>query len=93
MTTVPHSLMEPEQPPFKRPKIMNTPPAEIDERDDQAFPLLGRNITNQTALVTGNERALTASWERLVHQLREEVDAVTQAGPDIIPVIDFEDLR
>ncbi|KAF3764336.1 hypothetical protein M406DRAFT_339962 [Cryphonectria parasitica EP155] len=44
-------------------------------------------------LLLGNEAALTRSWERLLHQLREEVKIVTEGGPKgNIPTIEFEDL-
>lgn len=90
---MPHALAESEQSPAKRPKMMNTPPAEADETGQDASSRLETRTKIKADIVSDNEPALTASWERLLCQLREEVDAVTQAGADIIPVIDFEDLR
>lgn len=90
---MPHSLTEFKQSPSKRPRIMNTPPAEADEMYEEASSLPGRPGKTQADSVLGKERALIESWERLLHHLRQEVDAVAQAGSDIVPVIDFQDLR
>lgn len=78
---------------------MNTPPAEADEAHELASPPPERDTPERhidrtlADLIPGNQEALTASWERLLHQLREETETVKRAGSDIIPGIDFEHLR
>lgn len=86
-TTLPYAIDRPEAYPYKRLRIMNTPP-----EDDELFPLK-RFARPEPDLVSGHEDAITASWARLLRQLREEVKVVADAGSDIIPTIDFEDLR
>lgn len=86
-STFPHALAGPEEHPYKRPRIMNTPP------DDELLPPPRRLAKAESDLIPENEAAITASWGRLLQQLREEVKVVTDAGSDIIPTIDFEDLR
>lgn len=96
-STLTHSLEESEQSPAtpaKRFRIMNTPPAEPHEAYQGVFPLRGSHARPRLDTVPDNNReALAASWERLLLQLREEVNLVTQAGSDIIPSIHFGDLR
>lgn len=68
---------------------MNTPP-----EDDVMSLSRGSDKTRARAdLFLGKETALTASWERLLQQLRKEVRAVTQSGSSIVPTIEFADLR
>ncbi|CAN8101464.1 unnamed protein product [Discula destructiva] len=71
---------------------MNTPPADTDETNEEASPLHGSFANIKPGLVSGEEDVLLASWERLLIELRVEVDAVTQPGAETIPVIQFEDL-
>lgn len=46
----------------------------------------------KTDIVSGKEEAIPASWKRLLHALREEVDCIASHNPDIIPTIDFKDI-
>jgi len=91
LTTLPCSFDESKKPPSKRPRIMNTPPAEADELRKPS----PEKYTDGTlaSLISGNEETLTASWERLLQQLRDEVNTVTRAGSNTIAMIDFKDLR
>lgn len=75
----------------KRTRIMNTPPDEVDERQDFS-DLLKRSVDpNGQDSIT--EASLSASWERLLRQIKEEIKIITQTGPKTIPEIDFEDIR
>lgn len=56
-------------------------------------PLPERFTEIKRQLIQGNEERLTKSWQRLLKQLAIENKVVTQRGPDIIPQIEFEDLR
>lgn len=78
--------------PMKRPRIMNTPPREEDA-PGEPNDLRTRFVKATADLVSGDEEALTTSWERLLRQIQEEVKVVTQIGSDIFPVIDFKDIR
>lgn len=77
--------------PTKRPEMMNTPPDEADEIDE--INNLQEKSMNPEDQFSSNEAALTASWERLLRQLQEEIKLITQPGPKMIPEIDFEEIR
>lgn len=77
--------------PTKRPRIMNTPPDDADELE-QTNHLLQKSV-NSEEQVSSNEAALTASWERLLHQLQEEIKIITQTGPKTVPEINFQEIR
>jgi hypothetical protein len=55
-------------------------------------PLPARFAQIKRDLVKGNERQVTASWHRLLQQLRKENKIVAAAGPAIIPQIEFSEL-
>lgn len=67
---------------------MNTPPP-----DDKVFSLPQRFSKIKSDLISGHELDITASWERLLQQLREQVKALTGASSGAFPTINFEDLR
>lgn len=56
-------------------------------------PLPERFTEIKRQLIKGNEGRLTASWQKLLEELAIENDIVKQRGPDIIPQIEFEDLK
>ena len=56
-------------------------------------PLPDRYSRLKGRLIEGNEEAVRASWERLLRRLREELPAIAEAGPAVVPQIDFADLR
>lgn len=56
-------------------------------------PLPERFTEIKRQLIQGNEERLTESWQRLLKQLATENEIVKQRGPDIIPQIEFEDLK
>lgn len=77
--------------PTKRPRMMNTPPDEVDELDE--INNIQEKSVNPDDQVSSNEAALKASWGRLLRQIQEEIKNTTQNGPNMIPEIDFEDIR
>lgn len=86
-STHPHAFPALKEHPYKRLRIMNTPP-------DDDFSSTGISAAKtEPDLISGHEAAITASWSRLLQQLQAEVKVVADAGSDIIPTIDFEDLR
>jgi hypothetical protein len=43
------------------------------------------------SLTSGKEPAISASWQRLLTRLPEEIDAVSSLGSDAVPIISFKD--
>jgi len=43
-------------------------------------------------LIKGNEEAVTASWNRLLVRLQEEIQTIQQLGSTVVPQIDFKDI-
>ncbi|PVH88398.1 DUF1479 domain protein [Cadophora sp. DSE1049] len=56
-------------------------------------PLPERFTEIKRQLIQGNEERLTESWQRLLKQLAVENEIVKERGSDIIPQIEFEELR
>ncbi|KAL4889772.1 hypothetical protein BDV59DRAFT_210063 [Aspergillus ambiguus] len=56
-------------------------------------PLSQRFAEQKKRLIAGREDQVKASWDRLLHQLREEVQLIEERGSDIIPSIDFKDIH
>lgn len=77
--------------PTKRPRIMNTPPDEADELAE--INNLQEKSVKPEDQVSSTEAALTASWQRLLRQIQEEIKIITQTGPKNIPEINFEQIR
>lgn len=84
-------LADSQESPAKKPRLMNTPPHETDESDETKTPL-DRLVEAKAGGMSGNEAALTVSWERLLRQIHEEVIVITQTASNMVPVIDFEDI-
>lgn len=61
--------------------------------DEAATDRLGDSIGTSAGSVSHNVMATTTSWRRLVDRLEDEARVLAQAGPDIIPSIEFNDLR
>lgn len=81
------ALVPPEKGHSKRPRIMNTPP-------DDELPSVSRRFPGpEPDTIAENGAPVTASWTRLLCQLRQEIQAVADAGSRTIPTINFEDLR
>lgn len=59
----------------------------------EAAPLPERFAAIKTALIRGNESAISASWSRLLKDLRSEIEHIVSVGPDIIPSIDFSQIH
>ncbi|KAM7206769.1 Protein of unknown function (DUF1479) domain containing protein [Rhypophila sp. PSN 637] len=66
---------------------------------DMPSPLFASSIslpkrfaTVKDAIVSRSELPLASSWNRLLQQLREDVDRISSAEGDIIPTIDFADI-
>lgn len=66
---------------------MNTPP------EDEWCSVPRTFAKSDWDLISGKEAAITASWERLLERLRDEVRVVEDTGAAIIPSIDFEELK
>lgn len=60
--------------------------------DGQAAQLPKRFAEVKSQLMRGNESKVTASWKRLLSELKVQNDQVKAAGPSIIPSIDYNDL-
>lgn len=43
--------------------------------------------------VLRNEAAITASWGRLIDNIETEASVIAEAGADIVPSIEFKDIR
>lgn len=43
-------------------------------------------------LIRGNEKAVKASWDRLLFTLKDEVHKIKRLGSSIVPQIDFKDI-
>jgi len=56
-------------------------------------PLPSRFADIKRQLIQGHEKAVTASWKRLLQKLATENEALKQRGSAIIPEIQFEDLK
>ncbi|KAI0015471.1 DUF1479 domain protein [Xylariomycetidae sp. FL0641] len=52
-------------------------------------PLPDRFLELKKTLSRGREDRIVAGWNRLLRDLRRENEAVAQAGPDIIPTLEF----
>lgn len=55
-------------------------------------PLPPRFTRIKRSLIAGHEAELEASWARLVHALRAEVEHIEGLGPHLIPSVEFADL-
>lgn len=44
-------------------------------------------------LIAGNEKQVKDSWDRLLRNLREEVRTIRELGSNVIPSIDFKDIK
>ncbi|KFA70600.1 hypothetical protein S40285_04696 [Stachybotrys chlorohalonatus IBT 40285] len=44
-------------------------------------------------LVRGRERAIEASWRRLLRELRRENEEIARRGPGVIPQVEYKDLE
>lgn len=55
-----------------------------------AAPLPSRYRDLKQSLVRGREIDVVASWRRLLSHLRDENARIAAAGPDIIPMVDFD---
>ena len=55
-------------------------------------PLPSRFARIKRNLIAGHEAALEASWARLIHALRAEMDHIEGLGAHLIPSIEFSDL-
>ncbi|KAJ5107798.1 DUF1479-domain-containing protein [Penicillium angulare] len=44
-------------------------------------------------LIAGNETKVKESWDRLLRNLREEVQTISERGSSVIPSIDFKDIK
>src|ERR1700753_2741176 len=55
-------------------------------------PLPERFARLKQDIIRGKEDQITASWNRLLHQLQEQNEIVAQRGPSIIPQIHFKDI-
>ncbi|KAK3956038.1 DUF1479 domain-protein [Pseudoneurospora amorphoporcata] len=55
-------------------------------------PLSPRFTLLKERLASGNEAALTSSWQRLLQRLEEEVDHISSMGSNVVPTIDFANL-
>ena len=58
----------------------------------QAAQLPPRFAAVKQSLIEGKEECIVASWNRLLLELKSEIDAIRCASQDIIPSIDFRDL-
>ena len=56
-------------------------------------PLDGRFADLKKRLIAGHEDDVEASWERLLHALREEITIITALGPNVVPQIDYRDIK
>lgn len=59
----------------------------------EAIPLPERFAEIKSKLIQGKEPAIQASWLRLLKALRTEIDHISSVGSDIIPTIEFSDIR
>lgn len=55
-------------------------------------PLPPRFTLVKERLASGNEAALTVSWQRLLKRLEEEVDHISSMGSKVVPTIDFANI-
>lgn len=61
--------------------------------DEVATDRLGDSTGASAGSVSHNVVAITTSWRRLVDRLEDGARVLAQAGPDIIPSIEFKDIR
>ncbi|KAK0617995.1 hypothetical protein B0T17DRAFT_591915 [Bombardia bombarda] len=59
--------------------------------DPIALPKRFRDLKERLA-VSGSESALISSWNRLLQELRKEVELVSTSGSQAVPIIDFADI-
>ncbi|KAF2226035.1 hypothetical protein BDZ85DRAFT_232251 [Elsinoe ampelina] len=59
----------------------------------QFAPLEPRFATIKQHLIQGHEDAIVASWNRLLERLKTETSTIAKLGSDIVPQIDFKDIR
>lgn len=52
-----------------------------------------RFVDQKKRLIAGREEAVKKSWDRLLHRLREEVRTIKRMGSDVIPTIDFKNIK
>ena len=46
----------------------------------------------KSRLITGHESQVRESWNRLLHDLREEIPLIVEQGSKVIPEVDFKDI-
>ncbi|KAF2651396.1 DUF1479 domain protein [Lophiostoma macrostomum CBS 122681] len=63
----------------------------LSGKSPEALPPRFRALKKQ--LVKGKEDALSASWERLLVSLQEEIKKIKTLGSKIIPTIDYADVK
>ncbi|KAI5917853.1 DUF1479-domain-containing protein [Camillea tinctor] len=61
--------------------------------DPSPIPLSSRFAKIKRSLIAGHERAVASSFTRLLRQLRRETEHVSTYGLDMIPSIDYLDVR
>ncbi|CAI4218580.1 unnamed protein product [Parascedosporium putredinis] len=61
--------------------------------DEDPIALPARFARVKKALISGNETAVAASWNRLLSELRNEIEVISSRGSSVIPVINFQDIR
>ncbi|KAJ4424383.1 hypothetical protein N0V82_000902 [Gnomoniopsis sp. IMI 355080] len=71
---------------------MNTPPDET-AGSNELSRLSGLLVEIKGNWSPGNDGTLSASWERLLMQIQEEVRILTQTESKTVPEIDFEDMN
>lgn len=59
----------------------------------EAITLQPRFAKIKRDLVSGHTSAITASWKRLLRELRKEIDLISSKGSEVIPTIDFADIE
>ncbi|KAL1836302.1 hypothetical protein VTJ49DRAFT_5326 [Mycothermus thermophilus] len=59
----------------------------------EPVPLPSRFAHIKRSLVAGHEAELEASWARLIHALRDDVDDIASRGSSLTPTIDFADMH
>ncbi|KAI1485710.1 hypothetical protein F5X96DRAFT_674372 [Biscogniauxia mediterranea] len=61
--------------------------------DSEPIPLSDRFAKIKRNLIAGHEKAVADSFCRLLRQLRKEADHIAAYGLDVIPTIDYLDIR
>ncbi|KAF4465491.1 DUF1479 domain [Fusarium albosuccineum] len=68
------------------------PSSSMFAQTTEPMPLPSRFARIKECLVSGKEAQIQASWMRLLAKLKTEIDVIVDAGPNIFPWIQFEDL-